>query len=78
MLVDYMLLINNMLILLIQKITLELLKEGLKAQPTTDSYGHPIVRSNSQLNPNFYGSPPPLDDGRNDPAYQEYLRSIRP
>jgi hypothetical protein len=59
-------------------ISLELLKEGLKAQPTTDSYGHPIVRSNSQLNPNFYGSPPPLDDGRNDPAYQNYLRSIRP
>jgi hypothetical protein len=56
---------------------LELQKEGFKGNMTTDSFGHPIQRSNSQLNPNFY-PPLPQDDGRNDPAYQEYLRSLQP
>lgn len=62
-------------------VLLQLQKEAMKGNMTTDSFGHPIQRSNSQLNPSFYGSPyqlPTIDDGRNDPAYQEYLRSLQP
>jgi len=60
---------------------LQLQREGMKGNMTTDAFGHPIQRSNAQLNPSFYGSPyppPAIDDGSNDPAYQDYLRSLQP